>query len=151
MPKGKGWPDPVLGKVCTGLMQNYDLGPSGKLLAKAGKALLDVYEVMDVEPRRMSISAQARLIASMVSHVVLYQVAGGHMVYKHHGCIHMALSARYIGNPKYVSTYEDEHENGVVAKIALHAHGATFAKSVFERLELQNPERRMQPILPSFG
>ncbi len=148
--KAKGGQTRCLVKFCTGLMQKYghDCGTSGQYLAKAGQALLNAYDVMDIEPRRMCILATQRLMSAMVNHVVFYRAAGGHLVYKHHGCIHMALMAGWIGNPKCVSTYEDEHENGVVAKIALVAHGSTFAKSVFERIELHNPERKMQMILP---
>jgi hypothetical protein len=58
------------------------------------------------------------------------------------------LSATWIGNPKCVSTYEDEHENGVVARVGLHTHGSSFARTIFERIELQNPERRMLGVLP---
>ena len=97
----------------------------------------------------MSLLGREKLISSMVNHVVLYKAAGGHLVYKHHGAIHMVLLAGFQGNPKSVSTYENEHENGVVAKIGVRVHGASFSKSVFERLELQNPERRMLPILGS--
>jgi hypothetical protein len=45
-------------------------------------------------------------------------------------------------------TYEDEHENGVDAKVCLHVHGATFQSSTFERIELQNEERRVLCMLP---
>ena len=128
-------------------MEKHDCGVKAKVLAKAGEALFDVYEVMEQEPRRMTLQARNRLIASMVNHVTLYRSAGGHMVYKHHGAIHMALNAGFQGNPRHVSTYEDEHENGETAKISLRVHGSTFAKSVFERFELQNPERRVVPIV----
>ena len=69
------------------------------------------------------------------------------MVYKHHGMIHMVLMASFIGNPRHISTYQDEHENGVCARTGLRCHGLTFAKSVFEREELLNDERRVLPLL----
>ena len=97
----------------------------------------------------MSLQGREKLLTSMVNHVALYRGAKGHMVYKHHGAIHMALMAGWIGNPRHISTYEDESENGQTARIALHVHGSTFAKSVFERIELMNPERRMLDILPA--
>ena len=109
---------------------------------------MDLYAVMEEESRCMSFKARRRLVSAAVNHVSFYKAAGGHLVHKHHGLIHMALSAGRIGNPRCVSTYEDEHENGVVARIGLHVHGSTFAKSVFERLELQNPERRVCDALP---
>ena len=145
--KAKGGQTRCLVRFCKELMEKYPLGEKGKLLAKAGEHLLHAYEVMDLQPRRMPAKARAELVAAMVNHVVLYKAAGGHLVYKHHGAIHMCLSATEQGNPKTVSTYQDENENGLIAKIGIHVHGSTFAQSVFERLELQNPERRMLPIL----
>jgi hypothetical protein len=109
---------------------------------------MKMYAEMEREPRCMSFAARNRLVASAVNHVVFYKAAGGHLVPKHHGLIHMALSAGGQGNPKCVSTYEDEHENGVDAKVCLHVHGATFQSSTFERIELQNEERRVLCMLP---
>jgi len=145
--KAKGGQTRGLVKFCTQLMQKAACGESGKLLARSGEALLDAYKIMDAEPRCMSLKARQGLVADMVNHVSFYKAAGGHMVYKHHGCLHMALSSQFLGNPKHVSTYEDEHENGVVARVGLHVHGLTFAKSIFERLELQNEKRAVLPML----
>ena len=58
------------------------------------------------------------------------------MVPKNHSWIHMSFASRFGGNPAFSSTYEDESENGVVAAIGAKAHPHTFAKSVFQRLEL---------------
>lgn len=145
--KAKGGQTRCLVKFCTELMQKHGLGTQGRLLARAGEALMDVYQVMAREPRKVSLEGRQQLVAAMVNHVVCYKAAGGHLVYKHHGAIHMALMAGSLGNPRHISTYEDEHENGMIARIGIGVHGATFAKSVFERLELQNPRRRMMQIL----
>jgi hypothetical protein len=146
--KAKGGETRGLVKFCTELMQKHKCKQKGQLLARSGEALMDFYAVMEEESRCMSFKAKRRLVSAAVNHVSFYKAAGGHLVHKHHGLIHMALSAGRIGNPRCVSTYEDEHENGVVARIGLHVHGSTFAKSVFERLELQNPERRVRDALP---
>ena len=146
--KAKGGQTRGLVKFCTNLMQHDSIAcKKGKLLFQAGKALLKVYMIMDMEPRRMSLTSRRDLLEAMVKHVELYKAAGCHVVYKHHGGIHLARQAAWHGNPKSISTYEDEHENGIVAKIGLQVHGATFAKSVFERLELDNPDRTMMKIL----
>ena len=58
------------------------------------------------------------------------------MVPKHHGFAHLTQGILFSGNPRFTATYEDEHENGVVAKIALRVHRSTFVKSVFERLDV---------------
>jgi hypothetical protein len=146
--KAKGGQTRCLVRFCTELMQKHDCGANGKLLAQAGKALLDMYDIMEGEPRRMSLISRRLLVDSVVNHVVFYKAAGGHLVSKHHGALHMALAAGNTGNPRHISTYEDESENGVVAKIGLHVHGSTFSKSVFERLELLNSESRVQAFLP---
>jgi len=152
--KAKGGATRGLVKFCVELMQENQGGLKGKKLmrmsnlARAGEALMKMYAEMEREPRCMSFAARHRLVASAVNHVVFYKAAGGHLVHKHHGLIHMALSAGGQGNPKCVSTYEDEHENGVDAKVCLHVHGATFQSSTFERIELQNEERRVLCMLP---
>jgi hypothetical protein len=145
--KAKGGQTRGLVKFATQLMQKHDTTEKGKLLAMAGNALLELYETMESEPRVVSFSARKQMVSAMVNHDVFYRAAGGHMVYKHHGALHMVLSAGWHGNPKFVSTYEDEHENGVIARVGLHVHGLTFAKSIFERLELHNPERLVLQIL----
>jgi uncharacterized membrane protein YeaQ/YmgE (transglycosylase-associated protein family) len=145
--KAKGGQTRCLVQFCTNLMQRHDCGNQGRLLAQAGEALMEAYQVMEREPRKVSLEGRRQLVAAMVSHVVLYKAAGGHLVYKHHGAIHMALMAGWLGNPRHISTYEDEHENGIIARIGIGVHGATFAKSIFERLELQNPRRQMMQIL----
>ena len=103
---------------------------------------MEHYAIMEAESRRMSLVARRELLATAVNHVTFYKAARGHLVYKHHSWIHMALSAKHVGNPKTVSTYEDEAENGIIAKIGVAVHGSTFAKSMFERLELQDRVRR---------
>ena len=123
--KAKGGQTRCLVKFCTRLMHKFDCGDEGTLLAKAGDCLLDAYEVMKSEPRRMSLQGREKLLTSMKNHVELYRAAKGHLVYKHHGAIHMALMAGWIGNPRHISTYEDEHENGQIARLALHVHGSS--------------------------
>jgi len=145
--KAKGGQTRVLVKFCTELMNKYDLGKQGRLLAKAGASLMDLYATMAEEPRRVSLAGRHKMVESVVNHVVFYRAAGGHLVYKHHGAIHLACMAGFQGNPRHVSTYEDEHENGVIARIGLHVHGSTFAKSIFERIELHNADRRMLPVI----
>ena len=124
-------------KFCAQLMHKHKSSPNGKfaLLAKVGDSLLKFYQVMEDEPRQISYKAGQRLIEHMV-YVVLFAAAGGHLVYKHHGAVHLALNARKQGNPRHVSTYEDEHENGVCARIGARTHGLTFSKTIFELLEI---------------
>jgi hypothetical protein len=145
--KAKGGQTRCLVRFCTELMQKHNCGDDGKLLAQSGQALVDMYDIMEHEPRRMSLNSRRLLVQAAVNHVTLYKAAGGHLVHKHHGVLHMAVDAGRTGNPRHISTYEDESENGVVAKIGLRCHGLTFAKSVFERLELTNPESRVLPFL----
>ena len=155
--KAKGGETRGLVKFCVKLMHDAvrkQVGLKAKKLrrmsnlAQAGEKLMDMYAVMEREPRCMSLEARQKLLASAVNHVLLYKLAGGHLVPKHHGIVHMALSAGQQGNPKFVSTYEDEHENGSDAKVGLHVHGMTFEVSTFERIELQNKRRRVLYTLP---
>ena len=85
----------------------------------------------------MSLTARRELLAIAGNHVTFYKAAGGHLVYKHHSWIHMDLSAEHVGNSRTVSTYEDENENGIIARIGAVVHGSTFSRSIFERLDLR--------------
>ena len=136
--KAKGGETRCLVKFATQWMENHDCGVKGQLLARAGRCLMEHYAIMETESRRMSLIARRELLATAVNHVTFYKAAGGHLLYKHHSWIHMALSAEHFGNPKTVSTYEDENENGIIARIGAVVHGSTFAKSIFERLDLRD-------------
>ena len=117
-------------------MERPELGHRGRTLAEAGRQLLKHYDIMEEEPRRMSIEGRKRLL-EVVNHVSLYKSVGRHLVHKHHSWIHMCISAATTGNPKAVSTYEDESENGIVSRIGQAVHPNTFPRSCFERLEIQ--------------
>jgi hypothetical protein len=136
--KAKGGETRCLVKFATELMQKDNVGPKGRLLAEAGRHLMENYRIMEDNPRRMGMFARRALLASAVNHVALYKQAGGHLVPKHHSWIHMALEAGVNGNPKVTSTYEDESENGVTSRIAVAVHPMTFALSSFQRLSLHH-------------
>ena len=110
------------------------LDTTGKLLLQAGLALFEYYDILQAEHRKMPFAAHNHLLTCAKNHLACYQAAGGHMVPKHHMMLHLTLSSKISGNPAYFSTYEDEHENGIVAKMCLAAHGLTFHMSTFERL-----------------
>ena len=80
--------------------------------------------------------AKLDLFGLCKSHVQAYKAAGGHLVAKHHGFIHLTRSILTSGNPRFTSTYEDEHENGVCASICNIVHRSTMVRSAFERLEV---------------
>ena len=121
-------------------------GGEGELLTVAGDSLVAYYEILRNEGRAMTTRGKMRLMHHGVNHILAYQNAGGHMVPKHHAFVHLTRGILFSGNPRFTSTYEDEHENGVVGQIALRVHGTTFTSSVFERLEvldtLLSPEYR---------
>ena len=129
-------------KFATQLMIDNDCGENGRLLAAAGQALLKHYDILDRDSRRMPSGSKRFLLETARDHVLLYKRAGGHLVYKHHGIIHLALSAKLHGNPKCASSYEDEHENGIVARIGAVVHPRQFPTSVFERLAMLDPNFR---------
>ena len=56
------------------------------------------------------------------------QKLGLKMVPKHHCLVHWALQCRVRGNPDNWSTYEDEHTNGVVARIGARAHAMVWTR-----------------------
>ena len=110
------------------------LGEKGMHLAVAGQALLDWNAMIDNAQRMLTISERDRLIQLCVRHLINYEMAGGHFVPKHHSWVHMTQAIAKHGNCKHTSTYQDEHENGVVASVASRVHPLTFTESVFAKL-----------------
>ena len=125
-------------RCCAALMEEHKhlMGAKGVLLATAGGALTDWYDMISSEQRRMPVASQIELLARMKTHVACYRDAGCRLVHKHHAVFHLCLSARGAGNPAFYSTYEDEHENGVCARVAENVHGGRFHMSLYERLEI---------------
>ena len=84
----------------------------------------------------MKWSSKKKLFNHCICHVQAYRRAGGCMVPKHHGFIHLTRSILFSGNPRFSATYEDESENGVIAAICKKVHRSTMIKSLFEHLEV---------------
>ena len=136
--KAKGSQSRCMVRFCTELLAEHALktGLEGKLLQRSGLSLMEYYHIMRNEHRKVLQDMQIRLMSACLNHIQLYKKAGGRMVPKHHGMVHLTQSVCTSGNPAYYSTYEDESENGVVAGVGIVVHGLTWIKSVFERLEL---------------
>lgn len=84
-------------------------------------------------PRNMSASACAELMHHAVKHNTCYGLAGGVYVPKHHSFIHLTMGAPWAGNPGSYSTYQDEHENGLVARQGKLTHPFTFPSAVLRK------------------
>ena len=59
-------------------MHRENVGHRGKLLAEAGRHLMENYKIMEDNPRKMSIHARKTLLEIAINHVVMYEQAGGH-------------------------------------------------------------------------
>jgi hypothetical protein len=136
--KAKGAQGKALVWFCRDLMQKHIAicGKEGQFLAAAGSSLVAYYDVLRTEHRKMNLKAKLELMNHCINHLEAYKLAGGHMVPKHHGFVHLTRSINFSGNPRCTSTYEDESENGIVAAVGVRVHRSTFVKSTFERLEL---------------
>ena len=134
--QAKGGETRNLVKFATKLMEDFKRDNESNMLHQAGVNLVRFYETMAAEHRRLPLKSRKVLMDSAVRFCAYWKAAGGYFVHKHHGFVHMACDTHKTGNPSYCSTYEDESENGVVARIGAIVHGGTFATSVFERLEL---------------
>ena len=115
-------------KQCVGQNDKF------KLLAKAGDALLCVKRILKREHRRISPPVVDEMMDACKQHNICFQLAGASLSPKHHRLVHMCVSVSVSGNPSYHSTFQDEHENGVVARQSTKCHKLTFQKSVFERI-----------------
>ena len=136
--KAKGAETRGVVEFTVGLLRRLsDAAPARcRMLAQAGQHLLRWYAICKQEQRQMPIGTQIELFSEAINHVVLYKASGSHMVYKHHAFPHLTALSCSHGNPSYFSTYQDESENGLIAKIGEAVHPRTFPISTFERLHL---------------
>ena len=105
-----------------------------RLLHGSGQALLEYNTICKNEPRKLYFSVQQQLWDACLNHLRLYELAGGHIVPKHHAMVHQTLEACHFGNPAFAATWQDEHENGIVKSAGVTAHVATFAKTIFQKI-----------------
>jgi hypothetical protein len=136
--KAKGAETKALVKFTNGLLREHveKLGPKGNLLLAAGSSLVEYYDLIYTEHRHMSLSSRQRLMNAAINFLVAYRSYGGHMVPKHHSLVHLTQDSNDNGNPSYFSTYQDEHDNGVIAAIGGKLSPTTFYNSLWERLEV---------------
>ena len=67
--------------------------------------------------------------------MVLYKAAGGAMMPKHHAGVHLVNELKIFGNPRETDTWEDESENGELAKVvAKSSNSGQFALTVFQKI-----------------
>ena len=112
------------------------LGQKGQLLSEAGECLHAYYHVLNESERTLDDATCQRLFDLGNLHVQLYKKAGCRMVPKHHVFMHTNASTPEHGSPKWYSTYEDESENGLVARTLRSVHRMTFSLSFFEKVEV---------------
>ena len=125
------------GYVVQPLNENADaFGYHFKRLREAGQTLLSYYRIMSDEERVLTSSAHQALMDNCINFLECYRLAGGPMVPKCHGFVHLTQSACLSGNPAYTSTAQDESDNGICKAVAERVHGLTWISSVFERLEV---------------
>ena len=91
----------------------------------------------------MSLPSRLALMHHCLNFIRCYQDAGGHMVPKFHGMMHLTREVIRSGSPAYKSTYTDEHENGVVKLVGESAHRCTWTRSIFEKLEVMEELTRI--------
>lgn len=111
-------------------------GVRGQLLIESGQALSSMLRIMCERPRVLDANTRSHLLDLARTHILKYQQAGCHMVYKHHALIHLIRSSGFHGNPCFFSTYQDETENGDCAKICGSVHVDKFSEATLGKLLL---------------
>ena len=136
--KAKGAPSKAFIWFCRDMLRKYrhKCGEQGQLLAESCDQLIMYYDLLRSEHRRMRKGSQRKLLDHCIISIQAYKAAGGYMVPKHHAFVHLSKEPAFSGNPRFKSTYEDESENGIIAKICTRVHRSTFVTSVFERIQV---------------
>jgi hypothetical protein len=91
-------------------------------------------ELLRAHPRVIDTSVQQQSLQLYLRFTQTYKLAGGHMTPKFHAGSHQVDETSRFGNPRHRSTWEDESENGMDAKVAAKSHYMTFSLSVFQRI-----------------
>ena len=112
------------------------LGEQGLHLVRAGDAIERYAMLLKTEPRVMSMAVRQDMMNCAIGFNMSYKAAGGHEVPKFHSFIHMTYGIGFMGNPAYYSTYEDESENGLVARIGRSTSMCQFSFSVLVKLHV---------------
>lgn len=120
-----------------GLLQKHsgDITDAADLdaLIEAGTTLESYLQTLSMHGRDVPPDAQARLNTLCVRHCQLAEVAGVHIIPKHHLFIHVTELIAVKGNPRHYSTFLDESINGEIASICAALHRSTFERKALQR------------------
>ena len=89
---------------------------------------------MKREHRVLSLAVRRELMDLCIASITQMRQAGVRMLPKHHSWVHMTHEMWFSGNAQYHSTYEDEHDNGVVASCARGAHPLLMPFTVLQKI-----------------
>ena len=128
----------LLGFVVEMLEKFYPLrgDRSWQLLIRAGKALLEYFQIARANGRKMPRQEIQRMFDCAISHNKMYKAAGGDMMPKHHLVVHMVKQAAIVGNPRFRTTYRNESLNGTVAVLSRSVHRSVFVLSCLHKFKL---------------
>jgi hypothetical protein len=121
---------------CVALAKEFaPLDPMFVHLALAGSAMAQSKDGFEKSKRKLphgELLKQVDLCKTFLCNFDAVESAA--MTPKFHRYMHMVHEAGYAGNPKCTSTWFDEHENGIIAKVAAAVHASKFCESVHYRL-----------------
>ena len=119
------------------LMTEYRalFGAKGRHLEAAIRCMVGFFRIVKLEPRQMSAHGLNSLQENLLGFLASWKAFGGHMVYKHHACVHLCQAAERLGNPRFYWTYADEEENRKMSLVSRQLHkGRTFYITLLQRV-----------------
>ena len=118
------------------------------MMAEAGRHLMRLFHILNEEQRVMGRGSRLEAMNCIISFNSIMQGAGCHLVPKNHMFVHMGYNIAFVCNPRVLSTYTDESENGDDAKIGRRCHMNSFSFTVLAKRMVAN--HALQPQLKEF-
>ena len=104
--------------------------PTGGHLLAAGRALVEYLTITRKFGWRLPAREHQSLMNACVRYTVLLEPAGTPWKPKVHLFVHLAFNTGQYGNPRMLSTWQDESLNMELAKVCSKAHAAVWSRRV---------------------
>ena len=108
----------------------------GGALKVAGEALVAYMDLLRAAPKDVPLRTCQELLDLCLRHLSLCELAGIHLVPKHHMWVHLTLRLRWFGNARLHACFLDESLNLTVANCAAASHRSQWERGIFARIRL---------------
>ena len=110
------------------------LGEFADACRGATDSLVEWMHVLKANGRTLSEGAHERLCNCTIRHLACLRRLGIRLIPKHHMWVHVTVSSRQQGNPRFYWTFLDESLNGKLKKVLRRCHQAAFERRALAKV-----------------